>query len=269
MSAKMNQSPLSIAQISDIHLFTDEKQDLLGLNTTQSFQTVIERLLYLRDRLDLLLLTGDLSQDGTPESYKRLQHLLLPLAMPTYWIPGNHDYFPTMQQILNHASIFAEKEFIQGGWNFVLINSAVPGHAHGQLSQTTLAWLDWRLASCSTQPALVALHHPPFLVNSQWLDSSTLENSEEFFAVLDRHPQVKLVLFGHIHQEFHCQRNGVHYLGSPSTSVQFEPNSPHFSIKQENPGFRLIKLYPDGSWLTQIERVAYSEYVLDLAATGY
>lgn len=266
----MNQaSPLSIAQVTDVHLFADEKQELLGLNTTQSFQAVIKQLLSVRHCIDLLLLTGDLSQDGTSESYARLQHLLKPLAKPTYWIPGNHDYFPTMQQSLNQAFILPEKEFIQGGWNFVLMNSAVPGYSHGQLSEPTLSWLDYRLANWSTQPTLIALHHPPFLVNSQWLDSSTLENSQEFFAVLDRYPQVKLVLFGHIHQEFHHQRNGVHYLGSPSTSVQFEPNSKHFSLKQEYPGFRLIQLYPDGSWLTQVERVAYSEYIFDLAATGY
>lgn len=266
----MNQvSPLSIAQVTDIHLFADEQQELLGVNTTQSFQAVIKRLLCLQNQIDLLLLTGDLSQDGTAESYERLQHLLTPLAKPTYWTPGNHDFFPAMQQVLNQASISPEKEFIQGGWNFVLINSAVSGCVHGQLSETTLAWLDWRLASRSPQPALVALHHPPFPVNSDWLDRSTLTNAENFFAVLDRHPQVKLVLFGHIHQEFHWQRNGVHYLGSPSTSVQFEPKSAHFSLKLEYPGFRLIKLYPDGSWLTQIERIAYTEYILDLAATGY
>jgi Icc protein len=265
----MNQSPLSIAQITDIHLFADEKQELLGINTTQSFQAVVERLLCLQSQIDLLLITGDLSQDGTPASYERLQHLLIPLAKPTYWIAGNHDDFAVIQQILNQVYIFPQKEFTQGGWNFVLINSAVPGYVHGRLSETTLAWLDWHLASRRTQPTLIALHHPPFAVNSHWLDRSTLENSDEFFTILDRYPQVKLVLFGHIHQEFHCQRNGVHYLGSPATSVQFEPQSAHFALKPEHPGFRLVQLYPNGRWLTQIERVACNEYILDLAATEY
>ncbi len=98
-----NQSPLSIAQITDIHLFADEKQELLGLQTTQSFQAVIERLDMLRPQLDLLLITGDLSQDGTPESYQRLKNLISPLATPTYWLPGNHDCLSTMQQALNYA----------------------------------------------------------------------------------------------------------------------------------------------------------------------
>ncbi|PPS46057.1 3',5'-cyclic-AMP phosphodiesterase [Chroococcidiopsis sp. TS-821] len=265
----MNQSPLSIAQVTDIHLFADEKQELLGINTTKSFQAVVERLISLQNKIDALLVTGDLSQDGTPTSYQRLQHLLVPLNKPTYWIPGNHDDFAVMQQILNQAFILPQKEFTWGGWNFVLINSAVPGNVRGHLSETTLAWLERQLVARKTQPTLIALHHPPFAVNSLWLDRSILENADEFFAILDRHPQVKLVLFGHIHQEFHCQRNGVHYLGSPATSVQFEPHSTQFALRPEYPGFRLIQLYPNGRWLTQIERVACSEYILDLAATGY
>lgn len=265
----MNQvSPLSIAQVTDIHMFADENQELLGLPTTQSFEAVIQRLQRLRPQPDLLLLTGDLSQDGTPESYERVQNLLSPLETPTYWLPGNHDCLGTMQQVLNSAPISPRKAFAREGWNFILINSGVPGCVHGHLSPETLDWLDFQLELVGNQPTLVALHHPPFAVNSDWLDSSTLQNPEEFFAVLDRQPQVKLVLFGHIHQEFNRQRNGVHYLGSPSTSIQFEPQSSNFSLDHEEPGFRLLNLYPDGRWETRIERVAYA-HQLNLAATGY
>jgi len=268
VSATINQSPLSIAQVTDIHLFADETQELLGLHTTQSFQAIIERLQHLRPQLDLLLLTGDLSQDGTPESYERLHNLLSPLAMPTYWVPGNHDCISIMQQVLNRAPFSAFKAFTQKGWNFLLINSGVPNRVHGHLSQEKLDWLDFRLEFMGDHPTVVALHHPPFRLNSDWLDTSALENPEEFFAVLDRHPQVKLVLFGHIHKEFNRQRHGVQYLGSPSSSLQFEPQSSNFSLDYEKPGFRLLNLYPDGRWETRIERVGYAHQV-NLAATGY
>ena len=265
----MNQaSPLLIAQVTDIHLFANENQQLLNLSTIQSFQAVIERLQRLRPQPDLLLLTGDLSQDGTPESYEHVQNLLSPLGTPIYWLPGNHDCLSVMQQILNSAPVSPRKVFNRGSWNFILINSGVAGCVHGELSPETLDWLDFRLRIVEQHPTLVALHHPPFSVNSNWLDASTLKNPEELFAVLDCHPQIKLVLFGHIHQEFNRQRNGVHYLGSPSTCIQFEPQSSNFSLDHEKPGFRLLKLYPDGRWETRIERVAYA-HQLDLAATGY
>ncbi|MFH7029709.1 MAG: 3',5'-cyclic-AMP phosphodiesterase [Heteroscytonema crispum UTEX LB 1556] len=265
----MNQvSPVSIAQVTDMHLFARENQQLLGMPTVQSFQVIIERLKKLCSELDLLLLTGDLSSDGTHQSYENLQNLLNPLKIPTYWLPGNHDSCTAMQEVLNIGMISRRKSFERGSWNFILLNSSVPGCVHGHLSAQTLEWLDCELKIAGNKPTLLALHHHPVQVNSHWLDSSILQNPEEFFAVIDRYPQIKLVLFGHIHQEFHYQRHGVDYLGTPSTCIQFQPKSSKFALEQKPPGFRLLKLYPNGSWETSIERVPYS-HTLELAATGY
>ena len=263
---KINQvSPISIAQITDTHLFASENHEMLGMPTIQSFQAVVERLKELRTEVDLLLLTGDLSGDGKPDSYDNLQNLVNPLQIPAYWLPGNHDCAIAMDDILNMGMLSRRKSFVRGGWNFILLDSSVPGCLHGYLSGKTLDWLDSELTILGDHPTLVALHHPPFPVNSAWLDSSTLQNPQEFFAVLDRHPQVRLVLFGHIHQEFQRQRHQVNYLSTPSTGLQFRSKSPTLMIDQEYPGFRLLKLYPNGMWETSVERVPYFQ-PLELAA---
>ncbi|AFY51221.1 putative phosphohydrolase [Nostoc sp. PCC 7524] len=254
----MNQaSPISIAQVTDIHLLAAENHQLQGIPTTESFQAVIERLQALRDELDLLLLTGDLSDDGTPQSYENLQYQLNLLKIPTYWLPGNHDCAIAMDKILNIGMLSRRKSFQRGSWNFILLDSSVPDNLYGYLSATTLEWLDCELQLLGENPTLVALHHPPLPVNSAWLDASRLKNPEELFAILERYPQVKLVLFGHIHQEFQQQHHCIEYLGSPSTCFQFHSESPTFAINQDFPGFRLLKLYPDGKWETRVERVPY------------
>lgn len=263
----MNQSPLLVAQVTDVHLFADQNQELLGLSTRRSFKVVLEQLLSLQPQPDLLLLTGDLSQDGTFESYVQLQNLLAPLSLPVYWLPGNHDCLNLMQQLLR-APLSPCKSFEQGGWQFILLDSAIPEQVYGYLSLETLDALKLQLEIASHLPALIAIHHPPCKINSDWMDAIMLQNREELFAIIDRHPQVKLVIFGHIHQEFSWQRQGVHYLGTPASSIQFKPQSSIFSLGQEKPGFRLLNLYPDGSWETRIERVTYAEQ-LDLTATGY
>jgi Icc protein len=92
------------------------------------------------------------------------------------------------------------------------------------------------------------------------MDAIGLQNREALFAILDRHPQVKLVVFGHIHQAFDRSRRGVRYLGAPSTCVQFSPNSDEFAIDAEaQPGFRLLTLYPDGNYETSVQRVVYGQ----------
>lgn len=257
-----------IAQITDIHLFADPNRELLGLTCAKSFQAILDRLQTLSPQPDMLLLTGDLSQDGTLESYKLLADLLRPLSIPTYWLPGNHDQPLVMQQVLNQAPISTQKSFKAAGWQFLLLSSHVSGCVHGRLASESLHWLDLELKRNPDVPTLIAFHHPPFLVNSDWLDTSTLQNPEELFAVIDRHPQVRLVVFGHIHQDFDQWRGRVRYLGSPSTSIQFKPESTKFALDEIYPGFRLLNLYPDGTCETRIERVAYA-HQLNLAAKGY
>lgn len=261
-------SAITIAQVTDMHLFREEQQELLGMPTTESFHAVIERLKGLREELDLLLLTGDLSGDSTPQSYGNLQNLLSPLSLPSYWLPGNHDDFATMNEVLNMGLVSRRKCFERGGWNFILLDSSVAGKIHGYLRSETLEWLDSQLSMIVDKPTAIGIHHPPFKVNSRWLDNSSLQNSEEFFAVLDKYPQVRLVLFGHIHQEFYTQRRGVDYLGAPSTCIQFQPGSKKFALDQKPPGFRLMKLYPNGTWESWVERVPYF-HAVELAATGY
>lgn len=269
VSPKMKQvSPITVAQLTDMHLFASEQQKLLGMPTTESFDAVVEYLKKLREQLDLLLLTGDLSADGTPQSYENLQNLLNPLFIPSYWIPGNHDDFATMNGALNLGLVSRRKCFERGGWNFILLDSSVVGKAHGYLRSQTLEWLDLQLSLIVDKPTVIALHHPPLRINCGWLDRSTLKNSEDFFAVLDKYSQVQLVLFGHIHQEFYSQRRGVDYLGTPSTCVQFQPRSKKFALDPKPPGFRLMKLYPNGTWESWVERVPYF-HTMELAATGY
>ncbi|AFZ00768.1 3',5'-cyclic-AMP phosphodiesterase [Calothrix sp. PCC 6303] len=260
--------PLSIAQITDIHLFANEDQKLLGVPTMESLGAVIEYLQMHEQELDLLLLTGDLSGDGESESYENLRNLLSPLQIPTYCLPGNHDHAIAMSEFLSFGLISQRKSFERGGWNFILLDSSVPGKVHGHLSQETLFWLDSQLKATKDIPTLIALHHPPFLVNSSWLDSSRLQNPEELFAVLDAYPKVKLVLFGHIHQEFEKHRQGVGYLGTPSTCIQFQPGSQDFTLDPIYPGFRLLKLHGNGTWETSVPRVAF-EQTLELTALGY
>lgn len=250
-------SSLLVAQITDTHLFANAEQKLLGFPTHDSLQAVVNHLNQLQPKPDILLLTGDLSQDETDESYQQLEDFIAPLEIPTYWLPGNHDNLPAMQKLLTQPPISAEKSFAVGEWHFLLLSSWVPGCVHGELSKASLEWLELQLKLIGEKSILIALHHPPCSINSDWLDAINLKNSADFFAVIDRYSQVKLVIFGHIHQAFEEERQGVCYLGSPSTCVQFTPKSVEFALDDAQPGFRLLTLLSDGSFQTKSERVNF------------
>lgn len=249
-------SSVLVAQVTDTHLFAQTWQTLKDIKTAESLQSVLNQLENRQPRPDYLLLTGDLSQDETPESYDRLVNQIAPLGIPAYWLPGNHDSLAAMQERLQGEPFRTEKSFAAGEWRIILLNSRIPGRVEGALAPGELAWLEAQLRQYPQTPTLITLHHPPLPIGSEWMDAIALQNAEEFLALVDRHPQIKLVLFGHIHQEFEHQRREVSYLGSPSTCVQFQPHKQEFGIdSQAQPGFRLLKLFAGGRYETHIKRV--------------
>jgi 3',5'-cyclic-AMP phosphodiesterase len=247
--------PLRVAQITDTHLFADDRQTMFGCRTNLAFEQVIRGIRQLNPQPDILLLTGDLTQDETIASYEYLRSLVDPLQIPTYWVPGNHDQsLADMQQVLNSPFISPAKQFCEGGWNFILLNTMGSGLVQGRLAAAELDRLEQQLQT--DRPTIVVLHHPPLPVGAECMDQIRLENAEQFFAVIDRFPQVKLVVFGHIHHGFETQRQSVHYIGTPSSCVQLKPLSQTFIVDDQPPGFRLFTLYPDGRYETEVRRVA-------------
>lgn len=231
---------------------------MLGCPTDKTLTAVLAAVRALSVSPDAFLLTGDLSQDETPASYERLVTLLRSHAVPAYWLPGNHDVPELMEQVLCESPLSNDKSFRVGNWHFILLSTQAAKRVEGHLTPDTLSWLESQLQQHRDSPTLVALHHPPCQIGSAWMDDIGLQDPQALYAVLDRYPQVKLVIFGHIHQAFTEVRQGVTYLGCPSTCVQFKPQSEKMVIDEQGPGFRLLSLYPDGHFTTQVERVNLS-----------
>ena len=87
------------------------------------------------------------------------------------------------------------------------------------------------------------------------MDRISLENGIELINLIQKYQQVKLVIFGHIHALFDATIAGINYLGSPSTCIQFQPNSSEFALDSQAPGFRLLELKNNGSLNTKVIRI--------------
>jgi Icc protein len=198
-----------------------------------------------------ILATGDLVQDD-PEGYARFRDVFSGLGVPVYCIPGNHDEPEAMTQALSGPPFQLGGVARFPGWILVLLDSFLAGKAGGRLSAECLAGLDAALKANPRLHALVCLHHHPVAVHSRWLDQVGLENPDEFFSVLDRHRNVRAVLWGHVHQIHDTERNGVKLFSTPSTCAQFMPLSPGFAIDHRPPGYRWLELNPDGTITTEV-----------------
>lgn len=268
MTTKDETRPLRVLQLTDPHLMADANGELLGVNTRDSLAAVIDEVLTAHGQPDLILATGDLAQDGSEEAYRVFGKSLQVFACDSAWLAGNHDHAETFQKIAGEFQA-DRRRIVQGGWQCILLDSSVPGKVYGELAQSELDYLDSALSECSDLPTLVTLHHHPVDIGSDWMEGIGLRNREAFWQVVDRYPQVKVVLWGHIHQEHTLQRNGVRLLATPSTCIQFTSGSSQFSVEPLPPGYRWFELMASGDFNTEVRRAEDFEFELDQNSSGY
>lgn len=260
-----------LLQITDMHLFSDPNAELLGVNTYQSFQAVINAIQSANRHYDAILATGDLIQDYQIDGYDHFAKLVKPLNAPVFWLEGNHDEQPQMGMKLAHyAHIQSEKQILAGQhWQILLLNSQVSEAPSGFLSKGQLAWLETKLAEHSERFHLIVLHHNLLSTHSAWLDQHCLKNSSRLAEVLAPYPNVKAILHGHIHQEVDGQWQGIRVLATPSTCIQFKPNCNAFTLDLLPAGWRELNLYPDGRIETYVKRLENHDFLPNLSAKGY
>lgn len=264
----MNPDAVLLVQLSDSHLFADADVTLLGMNTRDSLQRVIDLVREQQPPVDLVLATGDLSQDGTLASYQQFRDMTAPMGAPARWLPGNHDEPQIMADAAVHSDLL-EPVVDVGNWRVTLLDSAVPGSVPGYLQDQQLQLLVQALSEAPNRHHLVCLHHHPVSIGCAWMEPIGLRNPDALFAVLDRFPQVKAVLWGHVHQEIDSELNGVRLLASPSTCIQFAPGSEDFQVSDQAPGYRWLRLHADGRLETGVERVKDFAFTVDYGSNGY
>lgn len=259
---------LRVLQLTDTHLYADPVRTLLGINTLDSFQRVVEHFRDAHWPIDLLLATGDLVHDASAEGYQRIAGMLAAFDVPVFCLPGNHDVPAVMREHMRAGAVRTGTVADLADWRFIMLDSVIPGEEGGHLDDEQLSALDNALAS-TDRHTLVCMHHQPVNVGSAWIDTMTLDNPDPLFEIVDRHAHVRGILWGHIHQTFEATRNGVRLMASPSTCVQFAPKSDDFQVDEEPPGFRLLALLPDGGIRSEVVRLTEMPHGVELASAGY
>lgn len=259
---------LRVLQLTDTHLYANPVGTLLGMNTLDSFQRVIRHFRDYHWPLDVLLATGDLVHDASPEGYALVAQMLSGFNVPVFCLPGNHDVPPVMREHLRGQRVHTDTVMDHGAWRFVMLDSVIPGEEGGRLAADQLAQLEQALAS-TDRHTLVCMHHQPVNVGSAWIDTMAIDNPDPLFEIIDRYPHVRGILWGHVHQTFEARHGHVRLMASPSTCVQFAPKIDKFKIDEEPPGFRLLALLPDGTIRSEVVRLSEMPQGLEMASSGY
>lgn len=247
--------PLLIAQMSDLHIKAPGVLAYGKVDTATALSACVNALNRFSPRPDLVVISGDLADTPTPEEYAHLKRLLAPLEIPFAAIPGNHDDRAMLRAALPDQSYARGDGALNltrtvGDLDIVLIDSTVPGGNYGLLDAGTLAWLDAALAA-SNRPALLFLHHPPFITGIGHMDVQNLRNAEALAAILERHPRARLIAAGHVHRAALAQFAGIPATICPApnhaVALDLEARLPP-SMQIEPPAFHLHAWFAGGAF---------------------
>ena len=253
-----NPAPLRLLHITDFHIFSDPNGLIKSIRSRDSLQAVLTHAQQHYPQPDITILGGDLAQDELASTYQQLASMFEHQDTPFMVTPGNHACLTTLRDTLIPAlkQISAYANHIdQSDWQLIALNSHEKGNVSGLVADVELARLEQLLAEGGDKHTLIAIHHHPVPVGSRWMDEIGLKNAAQLWAVIDRFPQVRAVVCGHIHQAFDSMHGDVRVLGTPSTCVQFVPQQDDFGLDDKSPGYRWLELNPDGSIRTGVERI--------------
>jgi 3',5'-cyclic-AMP phosphodiesterase len=246
---------IRLLQLSDPHLFGAAAGRLRGVVTRDSLESVLRHARAEIAGAAAILLTGDLVNDD-PAGYATVRELLGGVGKPVWCLPGNHDDPALMRRELALAPFEVGGFHDLGHWRVVMLDSCTRGQAHGLLADAELGRLEAALVSAGERHVLIALHHHPIPMGSRWIDSVALQNPQALFAIVDRFPRVRAMIWGHVHQQHDSLRRGVRMLAVPSTCAQFLPRSEQFAIDSAPPAYRCLTLHADGRIDTEVRQVA-------------
>ena len=222
-------SALKFVVLSDLHL-GPPGAPVNGLDTGTRLGEAVEVI--TRDHADaaFVLLAGDLADRGEVAAYHHLRDRIARLPMPVHITLGNHDdrvaFLSVFGTDLDDPQGRVSQVIDAGGHRIVLLDTTEPGLVGGRLCQGRLDWLDARLTEARTRPVIVVQHHHANPLSLP-VDEIILQNADDYVAVLQRHPEVRQVIAGHVHLPSTAVWRGI-----PMTTMA----GSHYSVTPHVPG---------------------------------
>ena len=245
---------MRIAQVSDCHLPASADVLYRGISAYKNLELILAKVADFSP--DLLLATGDLSEDASPSSYSALKRYFDTLGVDVLPVPGNHDEPQQVASIFPGSPVENLEVSDHGEWQIIRLNSCIDARPEGRVTEENLEQLATLLRENPTRPRLLVLHHQPVLVGSPWIDKYRLQNPLELMSLVAACDGVKAVLWGHVHQAYSAQHGDTSLLAGPSSAINGLPGKDKFTSDPQGPAFRWLELYDGGRFETGITWLA-------------
>ncbi|AHF75800.1 3',5'-cyclic-nucleotide phosphodiesterase [Sodalis praecaptivus] len=223
---------MKVLQISDTHLLQEKDSLLLSVPVYQRYLDTLQFIVENQQQLqiDSIIVTGDISHDGSEASYASFLEGLAQLKLPFSLLMGNHD---NQQEFVKCAAGMEYLRHISelGGddWYFLSLDSVVNGEDYGVLDDDALVTFEECLKLKKHKNKAVFLHHHILPVGTPLVDVCNLRNADSFLALCKDYG-VKFIGTGHAHTPFQTKWEDILISVSPAICYQWRNGTENISI---------------------------------------
>ena len=191
---------MRIIQISDSHIALDTPGRLADLRNCVNAVNA--------EKPDIVIHTGDVSHNSLAEEYSAARDILDTLTAPYHVLAGNKDTRHLLRSAFHDHGYLAQNDsFIQYSLEqyptrLIVLDTIKEGDSKGEFCQQRLTHLQTMLEDDSTRPALIFMHHSPYVVD-EIPDPWQFHNWQEVEALaelLSKHENIQQVYCGHVHR---------------------------------------------------------------------
>lgn len=215
--------------LTDLHVVAEGKTASGVLDTRAILLNTIDQIIEMLsalDPVDAVLVSGDLSDDGTASSYQFVRAQLDRLGVPVLPIPGNHDHREHFRNAFSDLPFMPDCGAINwqttvNGTLIVGLDTLIEGSGSGEVNKDGLAFLSSAMSQSVKTPTVVLMHHPPFKTGIKFMDAIGLRGIDEFSAVMRDVKHSIIILAGHVHGVHYGQVGGHAAITAPSVCSAF------------------------------------------------
>lgn len=243
-----------ILHLSDTHFVGDGELLHDRIDSDRNLAELFEGFEKSNARPEAIVFTGDLADNGRPDAYRRLRDIVEPaaerLGAQVIWVMGNHDERVAFRQGLLDQdaddSQPVDRVFDINGLRIIALDSTIPGHHHGEITEEQLEWLAGVLSEPAPDGTLIALHHPPVPSPLGLLALVELKNQDRLAEVI-RGTDVRGVLGGHLHYSTHSTFAGVPVSVASATCYTQDLNVVYPAARGQDgaQSYNLVHVYGD------------------------
>ncbi|CAN7148716.1 metallophosphoesterase [Terrabacter sp. LjRoot27] len=193
-----------LAHLSDPHLIAGAGLLAGHIDTEAQLRRALARVESSGERIDALVISGDLADSGDPAAYDLLRAVVDPvverLGCALVLTGGNHDERRPMARTLYGIDTDAPQDTVTDchGLRIIAIDSAVPGYHHGGFSDDQYDWLARELAAPAEHGTILVIHHAPITYRSPVMQLLDFDDVDRLRGVVEG-SDVRAVLSGHLH----------------------------------------------------------------------